>query len=83
MRGGDVEVELRHRSGEFVEEARPVKAADLDDGVDIRPLVVDRNLRLDGECLDLAAAGGSGAPTDNLRQLEFADQRLLDGIGDA
>src|SRR5262245_41034195 len=56
MGGGDVEIELRERGRQLIEQAWPVEAGDLDDRVKLRLLIVDGDLRLDREGAHLAAA---------------------------
>src|SRR6185312_12273776 len=54
MGGGDVEVELRDRGGQLIEQAGAVEAGHFNDGVAVRPLIVDGDFRLDRERTDLA-----------------------------
>ena len=63
MRRGDVEVELRQRRGQLVEQARPVEPGHLDHGVAVRPLVVDGHLGLDREGLERGPCGGARLAT--------------------
>ena len=80
MGRGDVEVELRDRGGQLIQQAGPVEAGDLDHGVAVRPLVVDGHFRLDHERPRLAAAGG--AARHHFGQPQFAFQHLLDHLAD-
>src|ERR1700722_12483344 len=71
MGGSDIEVELRDRRRQFVQQTRTVEAGNLDHGVAVRPLIVDRYFRLNNKRTRLAATAGS-APRHHLRQPEFA-----------
>src|SRR5205807_2215736 len=57
MGGGNVEVELRDRGRQLIQQAGAVEAGNLDHGVAVRPLIVDGDLRLDHESAHLAAVG--------------------------
>ncbi len=81
MGRGDIEVELRDRGGQFVQQARAVEAGHLDHGVAVRPLIVDDDLRLDHERPRLAAGGG--APRHHFGQPQFAFEHVLDHVADS
>ena len=48
----DVEAQLRQRRGELIEQARTVETRHLDDGVTVRPLIVDQHFWLDRKGLE-------------------------------
>ena len=81
MGGGNVEVELRDRGRQLIQQAGAVEAGDLDHGVAVRPLIVDDDLGLDHERAHLAAGGRLAG--HHLGQPQFAFQHLLDHLADA
>src|SRR5215813_10681268 len=81
MCGRAVEVEPGERGGELEQETGTIEPGDLHHGVAVRPVVVDRHLGLDCERLD--AALRRWALRQQVRNLDGAGERLLDGVGDA
>ncbi len=56
MRAGNVEIEIRQSVREFVKQARPIKARDLNHRELVGKRIVDQHFRGHGEGADAAAA---------------------------
>ena len=80
MGRGNIEIELRKCRCQLVEEAGPIKSGDFDDRVAVRPLIIDRDFRLDGERLQ--PAFWRRALGNDFRQFQLAAHGFFNGVAD-